>query len=404
MDSQLAAVSAVTISGAIVCGLVLAFLGSIKLHLSRRLDLGERQVAGLLASLNLALIPMMLLSGVLCDGLGARWVLFGGSLVTAAGLFTMSHSPTYVRALFAVLLIGLGAASANTATVVLMWSAFFEGRPEAAVNLGHVFIALGALITPALTDVLFRTIDYRRTVGLLAALCLTPALLCLLPLGGYVDEVSKGGQWLPPMDDYTPALWMACLVSFFYVPLEGAVSVWSTTYLRDLETEESRKRLRPGWEAWVLTGFWTFFLLSRLLVAWLSSQRWSWTDNWGWFGVLITVPAVLTAVTLGNLAGTASRASGRRGLLLVGLLLGPIFPTLLVMVFSQHQEHRGAVYGLVFALGSIGSLMLAPLFGARTARARARDQSVQVAFRMPMWIALVLAGAALAFALAGGTR
>src|SRR5579884_636754 len=121
MDSQLAAVSAVTISGAIVCGLVLAFLGSIKLHLSRRLDLGERQVAGLLASLNLALIPMMLLSGVLCDGLGARWVLFGGSLVTAAGLFTMSHSPTYVRALFAVLLIGLGAASANTATVVLMW-------------------------------------------------------------------------------------------------------------------------------------------------------------------------------------------------------------------------------------------------------------------------------------------
>src|SRR5260370_1394236 len=193
MDSKLAAVTAVTISGAVVFGLVLALLGSIKLNLARRLDLGERQVAGLLSSFNLALIPMMLASGVLIDVLGARWVLFAGSIVTTVGLFAMSQSPGYVRAMLAVLLVGRGAAAINTATVVLMPEAFFEKHAVAALSLGHVFIALGALVTPALPDVLFRPVDYRRTIGLLAVLCLAPAVLTP-PFGGYLNAGSPPAQ------------------------------------------------------------------------------------------------------------------------------------------------------------------------------------------------------------------
>jgi fucose permease len=404
MDSKLAAVTAVTISGAVVFGLVLALLGSIKLNLARRLDLGERQVAGLLSSFNLALIPMMLASGVLIDVLGARWVLFAGSIITTVGLFAMSRSPGYVRALLAVLLIGLGAAAVNTATVVLMPEAFFENHWVAALSLGHVFIALGALVTPALTDVLFRTIDYKRTIGLLAVLCLAPAVLTL-PFGGYVNEVSPPGNVRSLLPEHSLLdLWLAGLVFFFYAPLEGAVSVWSTTYLRDLGSEEERKR-NAGTEAWVLTGFWGLFLASRLLVAWLSSHNYKWAENWGWYGVLITVPAVLSAVVLGNLAGTASRSHGRFGLLLVGFLLGPIFPTLLTMLFREYAgQPRGTLYGVLFSLGSVGSLMLAPLFGARATRVRARDQSVQAAFRMPMWIALILAAVALVYALHAGVQ
>jgi fucose permease len=396
MDPKLAAVTAVTISGAVVFGLVLALLGSIKLNLARRLDLGERQIAGLLSSLNLALIPMVLLSGFLSDEIGARWVLCGGSVITTLGLFAMSRTPSYHRALVAVLLIGLGAAAVNVATVVLMPSAFFDNRPVSALNLGHVFIALGALVTPALTDVLFRTIEYRRTVSLLAVLCLAPAVLCVLPFfGGYLDEVAPRQGWPsePPI-----SLWMAGLVFFCYAPLEGAISVWSTTYLRDMSSSDEAKG-KEGAVAWVLTGFWGLFLASRLLVAWISSRNWRWAEDWGWYGTLITVTAVLTAVLLGNMAGTASARFGRRGLLLVGLLLGPILPTLLTMVFTRHPENRGTVYGLLFAVGSVGSLMMAPLFGARVNRARTRDQTVQAAFRLPMWLALVLAVAALAYTL-----
>src|SRR5436305_2038854 len=80
------AVTALAISGAFVFGLVLALLGSLKLALARRVDLGERRVGVLLLTLNVALIPMMLLAGVLLDAWGARAVLILGSVLLALAL------------------------------------------------------------------------------------------------------------------------------------------------------------------------------------------------------------------------------------------------------------------------------------------------------------------------------
>ena len=134
---------------------------------------------------------MMLVTGYLIDTLGVSVVLIVGSLVTSAAIFTLSMSLTYRRAFVAVLFIGLGLAAVGTATVVIMPLAFFprDTTPAEAraLNLGHVFIALGALATPVLTDVLLRTMAYRRTVMLLALLSLVPGFLCFLPAFG--DEL-----------------------------------------------------------------------------------------------------------------------------------------------------------------------------------------------------------------------
>src|SRR2546421_6262162 len=143
------AVTAVTISGAMVFGMVLALLGSLKLALAKRLDVGETRVGGLLAALNLSLIPMMLFSGVFLDEWGARPVLIAGSLVLALAVISLGARPTYTRAFVAVLFAGLGAAMVSTASLVLMPRAFFPTEPAASLNLGNVFFALGALITPA---------------------------------------------------------------------------------------------------------------------------------------------------------------------------------------------------------------------------------------------------------------
>ena len=386
--SDYQAVTAVTVSGAVVFGMVLALLGSIKLELARQFDLTGKRIAGLLATLNLALIPMTILSGYLVDWWSPRTMMLLGSVLTSFAIFAMSRAPSYRGALWAALMAGLGAAALCTASIKLMPHAFFpHSRPPLpGLSLGHVFIAVGALVTPALADVLVHSLNFRKAVAILAFLCLTPAFLCALPAFGHAvdDAVSRtsGAVTLFAADN----LWklvLAGVVFFFYAPLEGSITVWATTYLTDLGHGERRA-------AWILAGFWLMLLGSRLLTALIPFHPL-------WYPFLIVIPALLALVFLGNLAGAGGWSAPRAGLLWLGFLLGPIFPTLIAVVFNCFKEDQGLAYGCVFAMGSLGGLMLAPLVSARTTGGDA-----QTPFRVPLILAMALSIAALVFGLTVG--
>jgi fucose permease len=386
-------ITMVTIGAAFVFGMVLALLGSLKLALAKRLDLNEGRVSTLFAALNLALMPMMILSGVVVDLGGVTPVLIFGSLLTALALFTLAVRPGYGQALFALLLAGLGSAGVSTASIVLMPRAFFgPNQVTASLNLGNVFFALGALITPPLTGILLYKFEWRRTLGLLAFVCLAPALLA-------AAASSQLGELRPEgMESTTgslsellaqPTVWLAGLVFAFYAPLEGAISVWATTFSTETGVPERRA-------PWLLAGFWATFLAARLLAAYaqhggLTSSLW---EPW-----IVVVPPLLAAAVLGNLAGAIRPGQAWFGMLVLGFLLGPFFPTLLGMLFRRLHETDlsadGTAYGCVFALGSLGSLLCAPLMGSI-----ARRRQVQAALRIPMLMALLLTAAALVFCLA----
>ncbi len=66
------------------------------------------------------------------------------------------------------------------------------------------------------------------------------------------------------------------------------------------------------------------------------------------------------------------------------------------MVFRHFNEARGTAYGVVFAIGSMGSLVISPMIGAF-----ANKRTLRQALRILMVIALFLTAAALVFALTG---
>lgn len=390
-------VTLVTISAAFVFGMVLALLGSLKLTLAKRLNLGESRVGLLLSAFNFTLMPMMLLTGMLIDAYGVKWILLGASCMTAVAIVTLSINPTYSRAFIGALLAGLGSAGLSTASIVLMPKAFYYSMKEApaAENLGNVFFALGALVTPVLTDVLLRGLGFHRAVRAIALLCLLPGLFAamtpaddLKPTQDTVQLVHQVADLMRPFFEKT--VWLAAAVFFLYAPLEAAINIWATTYLSDFGHGERRV-------AWVLSGFWAAFLASRLLAA-LALHRWPPVHGWDVW-LLIIVPALLVGVLLGNLAGTASPGAAWRGILLLGFLLGPIFPTLVGALFYHLDRTKvygyGTAYGTLFAVGSVGSLVLAPIIGVRATR-----RNVQTALRIPMLMALALTLAALVFVVA----
>jgi fucose permease len=377
------AVAAVTITGAFVFGMVLALVGSLKLALAKRLNLSEARVGGLLSALHLAFIPMMPLAGLLIDRMDVRLVLIAGCILSALGLYTLTAWATYRAALASLLLIGVGAACVSVACVVLMPRAFFEGKMiDAAVNVGMVFFALGSLVTPTLVDLLLRTYDlerFRRAMIALAVLCLIPAFVVV------GTQWQGGGQFALNAQPESlsgllgdPRLWLAGLVFFLYGPLEFAVGTWATTYLID-------HGYRDRQAARCLSGFWLMFLAGRVLTAYLQ-YRGVLRDNGDAF--LIPVLALVAAVMLGNLASAPDSRRTGWALLVLGLIMGPIFPTLVGMVLKLDHP-PGTAYGIMFAIGSLGSLVLAPMIGLF-----ARGRSVQSALRIPMVLGLLMAGAA----------
>jgi fucose permease len=378
--------TAITITGAFVFGMVLALVGSLKMALAKRLDLGEGRIGGLLSALHLAFVPAMLLSGLLSDQIDDRIVLVAGCILTALAFHGLTLRATYNTALVSMLMAGVGAACVSVACVVLMPQAFFEGDPHkvtAALNVGMVFFALGSLVTPTLCDLLLRAFDFQRTLRILAGLCLVPALVVAVQLavGTPFRPEHRAPEFSAVFGDLR--VWMAGLVFFLYAPLEFAIGTWATTYLMEHGYKERRATR-------LLSGFWLTFLAGRVLLAFLQDRGVlrEWSDYF-----VIPILGLLAAVTLGNLAGApADRRSGW-GLLVLGALLGPIFPTLIGIVFKLSHP-PGTAYGATFAIGSLGSLLLAPLIGLY-----ARGKSVSHALRIPMILGLLMAASAMVLGL-----
>jgi MFS family permease len=398
------AVTALAITAALVYGMALALLAILKEALARRLQLSEGRIGRLLVLFNLMLAPFVLLAGILVDHVGVRPVLMLGSVILSMAVFALGLTSGRKRAFAALLAAALGAAGLSTSAVVLMPPAFFGPLEMAAsLSLGHVFVALGALLTPPLFDLLLRALDLRRALALLAVLCLVPAFVAVVPP---TEQFEAGGPHGAAFDLIGRApLWLAALVLFCYAPFEASVSAWVAGLTRAENAENppappptateptvvkrSAKRRGPLLAPAVL--FWGSFLSARLVVALGQHAGWlpEGLDTW-----VLVLPSLLAAVVIGNLAGAGDRGSTGLALVVLGILLGPAFPALLAVVFRHvAPAEQGTAYGAMFVLGSLGSLLLSPLIRVRPAN------PASVALRVPLLLALLLTASALVFGL-----
>jgi hypothetical protein len=386
--SDTLALTAWTIAGALLTGLMLALLGNLKMAVARR----PEQVAGpitlLLFLLNVLLVPLLVVSGVVVDHWGLLPVMIAGPVLLALALLTLSAGTSYRRTQAAVAVGALAAASITTASVVLMPRALFgEHEMLNSLELGMVFVALGALVAAPLVEVLLSALGFRRTMALLALVSLLPAFLAALVPHSKLEMHALTGAEIRLLED--PGVWLGCLVFFFYAPLEGFVGVWLCTHLATLG-EPPRRAGR------LLFGFWMALLLSRLLVAVIRHSAGLGDTLSPWFLIPATL---LVAVVLGNLAAVTRTERLGWGLVLLGLFMGPIYPFLVGLLFRTPggQVMPGTAYGLLCASGSVGGLVLSPLVGYC-----ARSRNPQVALLIPTFLALVLTAAALVYSLRTG--
>ena len=375
--------SATWITGLLACGMGVALLGSVKVALSRRLEIDEGRVGGLVSMFGFAMIPVMLVMGFLTDLLDKQAVVIAGALLIVASLVVLSQAGKYWHALLAVLLLSAGwSASVNVLNVGM--EAAFGGEPTYHMNLGNFFFGLGAFLTPLIIAYLLHRAGYKWAVLVWAAL---PVLLGVFALGvdfAALFPAAEAGGPDPGIGKLLgdPVMWLTSFALLFYVPMEATMAAWATTYL-------GAKGISEGRSAGLLSGFWLAFMGSRLATALLVAK---FPLPAGGDTTLIIVLSVLCILVWAGAVFSPSRAMAGMMVILAGLVFGPTFPTIIGVLLGHTDPLLGGrAVGLFFAIGGIGWSVIPMLIGAY-----ARKTSVQRGFLIAVGAAVGLTVVALA--------
>lgn len=373
------------ISFAISClffaGSLLALGRAIQEPLALHLKTTAARIGRLRSTFVLMLVPMMLVSGLLIDKWEPGPVAMAGSLLAALGVAALAPSRSERSVVLAVVLTAAGAAALLLAGVVLAARhdnpAFYHHNPVASANFGFVFLALGALVTPPVVRWLGRTTGFDAGLFVLAFLFLVPAVFGMVAAANETE--------LPPVparDGFAldhPLLFLGAAALVLAQAVESGVPVWAGSYLREVGASTSRAAF------WVAL-FWVGFLAARLLTALLLG-----TSGTAW---LVFILALLAAATLGNLSGVYQQTGSGVGLVIVGLSLGPILPSLVGMALRAFPAHPGAACGVLFALGTVGVQVI-----PNPVNPSATHHSPRRAMWLSMAFTLILTNLALALAL-----
>ncbi len=375
---------ATTLSSAWLAGMVMALLPRIRLRVPAEGTDGDNDAAPT-KWLLLTLVPMMLVSGPAVDKWGAQEVLFLGALLCALGLATWAVSETPWGVLAAALLLAAATACLLSAVTVLMPFAFFPAhRPEAraahALNFGFIVFSLATLTSAGAVSKLMKVLGRRSALLLLGLVSLVPgALAALTPKVPSAGPALAWGQFFAD-----PHLWLAGLVVVLYMPLEGSLTTWASSFLKDLRYESRRI-------PYVLAGFWAVFLAARLVAGLLMQVGY---ETW-----LVFFLVLIIAMTFGNLVGAYGPGSGEKGMLVMWACAGPIFPTLMGAVLTATSFRTGghiaaSTFSTLYAFGLAGSLAFQPALSWF-----AQKHSVRATMRIPMLLALAAAAPSLVLAL-----
>ena len=288
-------------------------------------------------------------AGGLQRRLGGARVLTASVAVSAAGLGVAAAAPAWLAFLVAIILIGLGGGALDAtlnATAALDTS-------TRTLNLVHACFAIGATVGPIALAVLLSVGGSWRLAYLLlfvVAVALTGAFARARSTFTRDDAKQVG----TPAAGHQPvraglAVAVVVAIAIVYVGAEVAAGQWSSSLLGDRGVE-------PGMASLWVAGFWAGLAGGRVLAAVAAPRVAAKTLLAGSLGVLLTGTLLFWSspvVIIGNL-----------GLLVVGLGMAAVFPTLIAITPSKVGAARApATIGFQVAGAALGAVALPAAVG-----------------------------------------
>lgn len=363
-----------------VFGMMIALLGSIKLKLAPRIQADDAQFGKIVAVFQWTMVFMAIIGGMAIDNFGHRSIIMAGMLLSAAAIFLIGRGTSIGGVMGACVLLGIGGQFVNLGGNTLIPNLFKD--PAAGSNLGNTFFGLGALLVPIITASLFQRLGYGAALTAVAAVIVVPVVFAA---AGEFPQVGQSfSAELAVGLLANPITWLSALTLFCYIGLEVSMATWITSYVSELGADDTRA-------ARTLSLFFVAMMFSRLFFG--LQDRLTGIDLTPIGGWVLAGAAIVAALALTMMMRATSLGAARKGVVLAGIVFGPIFPTTVGVTFQHYPASQwGTLFGIVFAVGLMGASTLPAWIGAL-----AKGKSVKSGLNILRVTAVVLA--VLAFAL-----
>lgn len=323
-------------------GLVLVLVGANQAQLERALGLSLAQSGLLSSALAIGLGVGVIGAGPLFDRFPRRPLFLASLLLAAAALLLAERNMGFDRWLVHLVLAGMGIGAYDTLLNAAIVQTFGD-RSARPMSATHAAATIGAMAGPLIAGALAghaHWIASFHVAGAAHVLLAGASLFVPLPAPGPREERRPAGG-------LSPLLIPFAAISFAYVGIEAALTVFAVPYAGHLGLAASRGQL-------AISAFWLGLLTGRLAVLWARVHL---------DARLLRSAGV--AATLALLAGTlASIALPEATFFATGLGLGCVYPLMMALAGQTSPGAHGLATGLAAGAGAAGGFAIPWLTGA----------------------------------------
>jgi fucose permease len=362
-------------------GMCFSLLGSISVKLMPRLKIDSGKFGSLISAFMFTCLIASLITGVVVDKIGYKPVAIFGFVATAVCIFIFARGKTYGAAVLPCLLLGFGAMALNTAGNTLIPVVLFGGKnPAAASNLGNVFFGLGLFVTPLIVSFLFKKTSFENAVSVLGVIAVLPVVLALIAKYPQVPAGFAISDAVALLKE--PAVLVAALALFCYISLESSFCNWLPPYSKEIISRDLAGldgSIVDATSQQMLSAFAVAMMAGRLI----TSQIGSITEYGSWFVAGAAIIACLIILAMGKSSAIWTSALA----VCSGFFFAPCFPTIVGVTYSKHPENFGSVFGIIFAVGLLGAVIIPKAIGNL-----AKGSSIQKSLKLliPACVAMII--------------
>ena len=340
-------------------GLCFSLWGAVSVKLMPRVGIDKGQFGTLISLFMGSCLVLSLVMGVVLDSVGYMPVAVFGFAMVSLCLFLLAYARSFSVVLLTCVLLGSGAMALNAVGNTLATLVFFDGKnPAAASNLTNVFFGAGILLTPLTVSYLFRRTSYERTLSILAVIVLPPIIAAVM--GSYPQSNAAFAFADAVGLLREPGIWMGGVVLFCCFSLDTTLKSWLPSYGKEVISQAHPDRevgLVDASAMRLLVWFAAGMMLSRFLASNVPFI----TEYGAWF---VSAAGLASGAIIVAMIRTAKHGQVIVLSALAGFIFGLAFPTTLGVTFAKFpKELRGSVFGIIFAIGLLGSVIMPKVIG-----------------------------------------